>query len=219
MLLRQYHLLGFHQAFLVTDLENDSHKELVILGSSGLSLIDSQANLIWLFHAKKNHEFLFIHIADINGDSSKEILLSDRGNRTTVLDAEGNLVYELNSKNGPIFVADFDHDEEQEIIIGPTIYDSNFNVKQRLPIASKEMKIDDLDNDGNQEIIVFYRKSNTYVSPTSIYVMNPMGEILWNYEYPTWINSYAIEDLDNDGFKEILVVGHNTSPITVFGKQ
>jgi hypothetical protein len=123
------------------------------------------------------------------------------------------------TEKGPVFVQDLDNDGRKEIVIGPTIYDTDFNVKQRLSTAISEMRIDDLDNDGNQEIIAFYPKSRSYISSTIISVMSVDGEILWNYEYSPWINSYAIADLDNDGFKEILVAGHHRAPITVFGKQ
>jgi hypothetical protein len=45
------------------------------------------------------------------------------------------------------------------------------------------------------------------------------GELLWNYKYPTWINSVALGDLNGDGNKGTLVAGHYTAPISVFGKK
>jgi hypothetical protein len=211
--------VGFYRDFTINDLDNDLQKELLIFGSSGLSIIDSTANPIWQFQAKNNREFRFLKVADISGDSIKEIIISDRSNRVSILDAFGHILNVHRAESGPIFVSDLDQDGTKEILIGPTIFDTEFNIKQKLPLSSSEMQIDDLDNDGKQEIIVFYTLSHSYVSSTIICIMNSDGQILWNYEYPTWINSYAIEDLNNDGYKEILISGHHTAPITVFGKQ
>jgi len=52
-----------------------------------------------------------------------------------------------------------------------------------------------------------------------IYILDQKGNIPWINEYLSWINSFAIGDIDPDGWKEILIAAHFEDPISVFGRQ
>jgi len=65
--------------------------------------------------------------------------------------------------------------------------------------------VDDLDNDGFKEVIAAASKETMIGGSGWIYVFDREGNMTWKYDLPGPISSILIDDLNNDGKKEIIV--------------
>lgn len=211
--------VGFQQDFKIADLDNDGKKELLVLGTSGLSVLDNNGKLIWKYIDQTGNSskwFYSMGIEDIDRDGMEEVIISG-GDFSYVFNFRGEIIKKL-QVGGPINIIDMDNDSINELIIGTSVFNSDYNLKHKFLRGGNEI-IADINNDNKLEFVVYSTDAITYVGPTDIFIFDQLGDLLWKYKYPTWISSVAVEDLNNDGYKEIFVSGHFDAPITVFGIQ
>ena len=217
------------EKLIAADLNNDGKKELVTIAHPRdysreylIKIFDCGCHLLKEYPVKAGStKKLFVQ--DIDGDGINELVavtgyVPSNENHVYVIkinqqDIKDRELVEL-SQSGPLYQKfmetkdDFKRKYSEKCIIGNKTYD--------LP-SGRVFKVD-LFGDSKIETIVLAQQPVSYVGSTMIFVFDEDGELLWNYNYPTWINSIAFGDINDDGEKEILVAGHSTDPITVFGK-
>jgi hypothetical protein len=169
-------------------------------------------------------------IADVNGDGMMELVYGDGSyggqgdwwlyvKKTDGMDAQGWPINNAGSWN-PLALADFDDDGTLEIVnpAGLQMRKNDGILIWQIPgngpifqgkYVPYNVSIDDLENDGNKEIVV------TCYSGGAIFVFDAQGNVKpgWpviiptqpGYTAPGMLKSASIGDIDNDGLKEILV--------------
>jgi len=202
----------------VSDLEVTDEKKIIMSKSSwdyltsehyGLKILDNKCNLISQDFISRYREGTDIILSkNLDEDSEKEVVIK--------LTFRSNNIYYLNNNQFSLTT-----DSQIEDWVNSEIQ------AERNPVSQDKIKkyyltgtifLEDINNDGNSEIILLARQPVSYVGVTKIFILNSSnGELIWKYTYPTWINSATVEDINNDGFKEIIVTGHYTAPITIFG--
>lgn len=133
----------------------------------------------------------FIIIKDINGDGFKEVLFS-----TQTQDGynAGKLLC-FNHKGDRLWEFIFG----RNIKYGNKIYSSDFMIHG--------IDIFDLNNDGELEIMVISFQHPYF--PTQLAVLNNNGVLINEYWHAGRLMDYEIEDIDEDGFPELILVGCN----------
>jgi hypothetical protein len=219
------------EKLITADLNNDGKKELVTIAladiydsnSYRLKIFDRNCQLIKEFPVK-SRQTKKLFIRDIDGDGVNELLAV-----TGLAFTNENHVYSLKinqqdikdrelveiSPDDPLYQKIIEADDgfmskpSGKFVINQKAYDfSNRNVSKV-----------DLFNDSKMETVILVPQPGDFVGETMILVFDEDGELLWNYNYPTWIDSIAFGDINGDGAKEIIVAGHYTAPISVFGKK
>jgi len=132
-------------------------------------------------------------IKDINHDKLNETLFSVQ----TTDGLKAGILYCIDSKGTKLW----EFRAGREIQLGPQVFSSDFVI-----IA---VDIVDLNNDGNMEIVVISHVRED--SPTQVAVLNLEGVLLREYWNVGQFNDYAFEDLNDDGRREILLVGQNNA--------
>lgn len=137
-------------------------------------------------------EFLpLLVIKDINQDGLKEVLFTPQTQdylgigELFCFDHKGSFLWKFETG--------------RELVFGPKEYSSDYWIFGFDTI--------NLDNDGNHEIIVISNQLPYF--PTQLIVLNSNGDVLGEYWNSGRIQNYVLEDLNNDGKKEIILSGMN----------
>ncbi len=130
-------------------------------------------------------------IKDINKDGFKEVLFSMQTQNEY---KEGKLL--CFNYRGTLL---WDFIGGKEIHFGPQVYSHDFRIRG--------FDVCDFDNDGKHEIacIVIHKM----YFPTQLVVISNEGKVFGEYWNSGHFSDYAFEDLDGNGFKEIILVGLN----------
>lgn len=213
---------GFVMSLAMDDINNDGKKEFVVGKDMDIYALSNEGNTLWNITNFTSEGWTSeIYVGDLYGDGKKEIVTySPFSDGVTILDSEGKIIKKLNTLGGKILQSDLDGDGKNELIVGSYVYDNQLNLKWKYDLPSvNEIFVDDLNGDGKKEIVMFVQEPGDFVGYTMIYVFDANGNLLWNYRYYNWIDSAAIGDINNDNTKDILVSGHSTGPISIFGKK
>jgi len=87
------------------------------------------------------------------------------------------------------------------VIVGAGSYDMNLKWSYEVTESIDSLYIEDIDNDGFLEIVIFARND---VRPDKIYVLDGSGLLMWDYELDG-IQSVCVSDVNHDLFKEVVL--------------
>ena len=89
------------------------------------------------------------------------------------------------------------------LIVGAESHNMNLKWSHEVTENIDSLYIEDIDNDGFLEIIVFAKNENVY-KPDKIYVLDKRGLLIWDYELDD-LQSVCVSDVNHDLFKEIVL--------------
>ncbi len=173
--------------------------------SNGNMLIvkDQAENIVKIFESK-NGTFLkylspvfknsFIHFKDLNGDDIEDMVFVDMN-------------YSAN-KNFSIHI--FESDKKgnlKEVKTIPLSITYKIGDKTYNQFFCADSKVEDIDNDGNYEIIVTQNSIPFYPNCTRIFKLD--GKEVFRYMHPGRNAMIVIRDMNNNGKKEIILGGTN----------
>jgi len=87
------------------------------------------------------------------------------------------------------------------VIVGAGSYDMNLKWSYEVTESIDSLYIEDIDNDGFLEIVIFARND---VRPDKIYVLDGSGLLMWDYGLDG-IQSVCVSDVNHDLFKEVVL--------------
>jgi len=170
------------------DLDNDNYTEIVAVSSKRVYVLDTKGNLKKEYPIKFNPSAIFI--ADIDNDSIKEILIGSgwmnttdiKGGRFEFEDIENikekeEFLYRITRNQGDIYVIQEDKKEPVKWLeVGEWI---------------RDIFVDDLDGDGNNEILIASGGSNIdYIELVTTAISNKTGNL-------TYVRDYKEESSEN----------------------
>lgn len=241
---------GIPSDIVSADIDNSPGDEIVtsVMDKEGnIVLLDGKMNTVWKYNDART--FLAVGAGDINNDGVKEIVGGTSSGEIYALSNKGKVIWKKSisgeSSISAIAVGNIDGISGDEIIVGTReegIYflGGNGNILRHVEPALKEaegkrhnkmfwirnIQIDDINNDGRNEIVVGSRPSGM------ITVLNDRGELVWRTNFPDIVNSWSnaqisIGNLTGDKGKEIICLLHgigiganrNTTPIIVLDSQ
>ena len=132
-----------------------------------------------------------IIIEDINQDDRREVLFCTQ----TQGRYGGGVLFCFNHKGDLLW----DFKAGRKIKFGQRNYSSDFYIRGFI--------VNDLDSDGNQEIIILSQV--IWFFPTQLAILNTEGKILGEYWNSGQFSDLALKDINADGNKEIIVSGMN----------
>ncbi len=164
---------------------------------------------------------IYLEITDLDGDSKDEIvsgtsqqMFTGAAGWITILDKDKEIIgeYFLPGYVTEMQVADIEGDGEKEIIASVFsrvhVVDrfgvKKWDVSPRYGYDISAIKIDDIDSDGQQEILVGAGPSSSSMR-NRLFVLNCAGKVLWDVGVSGQVNAIETGDLDGDGRKEIFV--------------
>ena len=222
------------------DADQDGDPDVMILGDDG------RFPTTRFFEMDSTGKYQLINNT-FNGIRSGEIILEDfdndqdldlvySGNRTNYAGGtyyyknDGNNNFTSQSTNfnpdlyGHIASGDIDHDNDLDIVItGNGFYSKafstglyqndtgNFNIEINTPFDTSDFiltALDDLNNDGFADVIVFGSDTN-YKPLNQVYLnQNGMFILVPNNLFPRIsVTSYSLEDINNDSLKDLFIAG------------
>jgi len=220
---------GYNQGVTIANINGDWDAE-ILAGSTNDTLycVDASGSLVWKHGAVG--DVCIPAVADINEDGYPETIYATTGGYIGCLDSEGNLIWETEIEGMRLVgvaISDVDGDLDAEIIVnGYTVRGKNMlyclekdgTVKWtkeligRLGSIISTAAIDDINNDGKQEIATF---SNSYLEEKdSLWVFQDDGseaKVIWQAPAADWWGGSGsgpvVCDLDGDSFKELILMG------------
>ena len=213
----------------VDDLDNDGFKEVIaaasketMIGGSGwIYVFDREGNMTWKLTGKYDlpGPISSILIDDLNNDGKKEIIVGIFS-YVHVLDSDG--IEEWKSRTDyrckviSLFVDDLDNDGSKELIVGASsrttgklfVINENGGWEWVRPVNGEihALYAADLYKSGFKEIIAgTVGRYGILNYPGYIQVFNSSGSEVWKYKTEKGILSLSVDDIDNDGWNEILV--------------
>ena len=203
---------------IVDDINKDGLKELVISGGSlekgKVFIFDKYGNLSYSADTLLSPSAMYVE--DINGDGQKEIIVGtiDRDDsypgyvQTFTSKAVELWMYKTQKGVQSIYALDIDGDGSQEILAGSidSLYilsseGAEKGIKSNITrpgYVFNRILATDLDGDGSEEV-VFGCTNNVYIYDKSL------TNLHWKNTVGTSVFDLVSEDIDGDGFKELLV--------------
>lgn len=213
------------------DLDADGREEVVAVsveagfgGAAGwLDVLDKDKNCLSC-GTGKTHTLpgypSAMALGDVNGDGRKEILLGVFS-RLHLRNSRGEEIWELSPKSGSdvtsIYIGDINNDGVNEIIVGVGTESMRNYLFAFTPqgdivwstIVSGSVQViaaEDIDDDGIKEILVgAYGRWTMYSTPASMQIFDSTGKQELVYPTQGGVASIAVEDINSDGAKEIIV--------------
>lgn len=203
------------------DLDNDGYTEILVGSCTHLHVFDHSGSQKWQFFTDHGAVKVILPV-NIDNDENLELLIgagspeSNIKNNLYFVSKEGKLIWKKRLPSSPssIDVFDIDYDGLKEIVVGMESVGSGFGVfkgrisaynengtlkwEKRLKDGIRSVKVDDIDKDGNYEIIAG--------SFTIAYALDKNGNITWNYTTGGYVYSIGIANVDKEKF---LVIGSN----------
>ncbi|MBN2014289.1 MAG: VCBS repeat-containing protein [Candidatus Altiarchaeota archaeon] len=214
--------VGEVHSITAEDIDGDGVKE-VLVGSYGRWGTYSTAAAVQVFNSKGTKVFTFptdrgvasVHVADLEGDGKKEILVGSY-QELHVLDDQGTELWEYSTGGliREIAVEDIDADDDKEIILGSNdvyVLNKKGELEWQNPVGSEvyDIMLVDLNKDGFNEIIA--------ACSDGAYVVESDGETLWEYETNT-VREVSADDLEGDGYAE-LAIGSGDKNVYLFQSE
>ncbi|MBI4893020.1 MAG: PQQ-binding-like beta-propeller repeat protein, partial [Acidobacteria bacterium] len=215
-------------AALAGDLSANGRIQIVALDTWGsIYCFAEDGTRLWKY-ARESNEGSYRQpvLADVDGDKTLEILVTDSRGRLLVLDAAGRLKLELHVTDyrlSPPAVADLDGDGAAEIIFGTEdkevyCFDARGELRWMATADGRFGRtlplIADLDNDGRYEV---YLSSAFVHAHPGVFALDARdGRLLWKAEAKLQsYHSLAAVDLDGDRRPELLFGDKSTSLFAV----
>jgi hypothetical protein len=237
---------GLPFGIVLADIDGRVGDEIVaaVLDARGsIRAFDGQLNPLWQYD--DDQTFLSLGIGDLDHDGQKEIVAGTLSGLVYALDHRGGLLWKetlsAESSVGALAVGDLDGVPGDEIVAGTEdgqlfVLDGTGSISNRFvpePVQGRgkqhhkfvwvrEIQIDDIDGDGQNEIAVGSRPSGM------VTVLNGRGNILWQRVFDGVVNSWSnsqitIGNVTGDSKKEIVCLLHgivlngpkNTTPVIV----
>ena len=156
-------------------------------------------------------EITDLYVVDLNNDGSKEIIATSYDSKVYLLDSAVNKIWQYDAKAYVYSVnaIDMENDGQLEIVAGSSrlqVLDFNMTPLKKSPRLdpAKKIVVGDFDLDGFDDIMV----STGRVRSNTVYIFNNKFEILWQKSVRgEFLWGIAMEDLDNDGKKEVIIGG------------
>ena len=214
----------------LSDTDSDGKKEIFKVDNSGVYVYDADVQLI-KYTIPTNTGFDAILLMDLNNDNIDEIIYGDSqwGKLhcvNAVTQVEQWFINNPNHGVTSISIADLDQNGDKEIIWGANwsstgadylyVYDLNTKTQQWQSVAIDgpfyALQIDDIDNDGTNEIVTMsYKSASGYESGVLSVFDGISHELEWQCSGTffnlgwTGIFDLKIRDMDNDGVKDIVI--------------
>lgn len=198
---------------------------------------DADGNLLWS-RQFEGSGFVDseVSVIDLDGDGKNEVIYTSREHGWQWWDGDIGRIYLLNPDNGEIIkeynagnpvivngIEDFAGDDNKEILVayqdGATqtgkllMFDDSLNLLQEFVVPGSALRIcaiNDLNGDGNPEIIVRKVMANEFVV-----LDNSLNE-LWSLSYSDELKDVIPTDLNNDGINELIVTTENVLQVREF---
>ncbi len=193
----------------IDDVDNDDLKEILATSyDSKLYFLDSNLNLKWKYDARS---YVFTaKTLDLDNDGIKEIAVGAASLRALTIN---NTVIKKIKTSAPvkaIIIDDFDNDGFDDIMAAAGsirshtlyIFDKDLNIIWQKTIRGDfpwGIAIEDLNGDGQKEVIVAGSSVLTYDQDTNL---------IWKHDLDGSAYDLKIDDIDGDGIKEIIVGSH-----------
>lgn len=207
------------------DVDSDG-KDEIIHAAYTLKVIDADiAEVKW---QRPTEGCNILYLKDINGDNKKEILYGEGnwGSLNCIEPTTGSLMWEIPNDEGfgQVLITDSDNDGEEEVIISSNfneeegflqIFDLSTRIREWInhpvygPVCG--IGVDDVDGDGQPEIVTLSKSGDLF------FYNAQTREAEWQsapgqlpcifYDLPLM----KIYDVDNDGFKEIIITAGSYS--------
>jgi outer membrane protein assembly factor BamB len=163
---------------------------------------------------------------DIDGDGTVEVLVGDEGGSLYCLDGlEGKVkwrFYAEGSIYATVTLADVNGDGKLEVFLGTQADEAHVislnpdgSVRWKFAYYGYQMSIpsfggivvDDLDEDGKNEVVVGAMNRTVLPPQSEIICVNDDGTLKWRRKVPSFVDDVtpAVEDLNGDGVKEVLM--------------
>ena len=220
---------GYNQGPTIANVDHDWDAEILV-GSTNDTLycLGADGSLVWKFGS--NGDVCTPAVSDINEDGRTEVVFATTGGHVNCLDSDGNLIWTAEMAGirlVGVAISDIDGDVVPDIVVnGYTIREKNMlyclardgtlkwaeELIGELGSIVSTAAIDDINNDGKQEIAVF---SNSYLEEKdSLWVFqgnDSEAEVLWQAPAADWWGGSGsgpiICDLDGDAIKELILMG------------
>ncbi|MEM4346966.1 MAG: FG-GAP-like repeat-containing protein [Candidatus Altiarchaeota archaeon] len=191
----------------VKDINSDGLKDIIV--ASGISSIGISAYKGWITVYNENGTLQWevrikngaesVKITEINRDKKPEIIV---GSLYTIylFDSNGNEKKQYNISGHAYALEVINAKDEILLIVGTNdliALDSNFKFKWSYNTADEvyDIKIFDIDNDGNEEI---------FAVSDRVYLLSNGGKLLWQSPKAAGVKKIVIDDLENDKYNEII---------------
>lgn len=225
---------AYINSIVVNDLDNDGLVE-IISGSSDGVISDFNFNgcstLEWNWRWQHNVKGAVrqIIVNDLDGDGEKELIAASNANTqyVVVLDYGGNFLWSDDDTGGyaiSLDIADMNSDGINNVIYGTESGNLHVLKEKNNPLCSARLenrvayiKVSDIDNDGNPDIVAL---SNKFGVKADLYVFDSNGNEKIKYSIDKGIylpskDTVAIADIDNDNNKEILVATYTKGVLII----
>lgn len=180
---------------------------LVMLANPAVAESESYLTLKWIYSTRAG--ITDVHVADLDNDGVKEVIVSSYDGYFYVIDEEGNLKFKYYAYC-PVYTvnaADVNNDGIEEIIAGSCrpahIVGPDGNAISKIVTQDdvKSTYIEDFDDDGYGDIMLASGSIRNHM----VYIFDRKSNTLFREEiqgaYP---KALSISDLDNDGKKELM---------------
>jgi len=151
----------------------------------------------------KNDKFLWSKkiIENIKGNDKEHIVITDLEN-----DGINEVIFAYHTLEDTTNIAlvsclNYNGNKIWETTFSKKVYKFSQYYKVR------QIKCDDLDNDGNQELIILFNQVEYW--PSFLTVLDKNGKYLYQVLNGGYLISIAVKDIDNDGIKDIFSGGVN----------
>jgi len=205
----------------IADLEGDGIMEIIAGSYDGyFYLIDEKGNLKFKYYAYC--PIYSVNAADIDNDGIMEIIAGSC-RPIHIVGPDGIVISKIVTQDAikSMYIGDLDDDGYKDIMVASGsirnhkvyIFDRNSRTLFQKGIQGaypKVLAIDDLNNDRINEVII----GSTY-----LYVFDKKGDKKWTFHTEGEVSSLAINDLEGDGEKELIVGSYpNLYVLNVKGK-
>lgn len=205
------------------DINNDGAVEIIIGTSNNYTkVLTNNGTLLWEYNLWQ--PVSDIDIIDYDNDGKKEIVVgcgwgsANNGNKIFLLSHNGSYLWNYtvgNDVQNSLSVGDLDGDGISDIFCGSDENAKFFAIKSdgtqlwnysaipdtSSPFARHTTIIDDINNDGINEIIC----SSTGSSNGVLYVFSSAGTLLWSYTIDGWAYSVFTANVYGDSKKEVIL--------------
>ncbi|MBN2013865.1 MAG: hypothetical protein JW778_01665 [Candidatus Altiarchaeota archaeon] len=214
-----YDARSYVYSVATVDLEKDGIKEIVV-GAASLRVLDLNGTVIT--KVKTDNDVKKIVVEDFDGDGSDDIIAgagSVRSHTVYIFDKDLEVIWQQTIRGDfpwGMAVYDTNKDGKKEVILAGSqvfTYDADRNIlwSYGLDGSAYDLKVEDIDGDGEDEILV-----GSYPDLT---VLKTNGELKWEYKTEGIVRSVHVTDLEEDGKKEIILASDKVYALDANGKE
>ena len=209
--------------FKIANVDNDAELELIT--SQGYVLECSQNNTVveWIFNPGLTDDSYRIKVSDIDQDGKGEIFYTNGGLNVYDADLQTTkfVIYEDNTINDFV-VRDVNNDGIKEIIYGENTWDydlhciNSLNQNELWVVTAQgrgiaDVCVSDLDGDGQLELLFGSGTEGGGAHKLEIFNINTQAREWQSRAEDGPFRAIDIEDVDDDGVKELVAISYKSS--------